>query len=336
MGADIIIATPGRLISHLNISNIDFSGVEYFILDEADRMLDMGFYDDIMKIGNSLPENRQTIMFSATMPTKIRQLAKNIMNNPVEVNVAISKPNEAIDQSAYVCYENQKMGIVDWLFREPTGTKTIIFSSSKQKVKELAFSLKRRKYKVAAMHSDLEQPEREAVMLDFKNNKIDILVATDVISRGIDIDQIGLVINYDVPHDPEDYIHRIGRTARASAAGTAITFVSEKEQGKFARIESFLGYEVPKRELPEGLGDAPVYAPKQERGDRRGRKGRGGNSRSKNRRGGEKKNGEKKEVKTNVDTPRENAQAQSGNPSKRRNRHRRKPKSSNGPAKSAE
>lgn len=336
MGADIIIATPGRLISHLNISNIDFSGVEYFILDEADRMLDMGFYDDIMKIGNSLPENRQTIMFSATMPTKIRQLAKNIMNNPVEVNVAISKPNEAIDQSAYVCYENQKMGIVDWLFREPTGTKTIIFSSSKQKVKELAFSLKRRKYKVAAMHSDLEQPEREAVMLDFKNNKIDILVATDVISRGIDIDQIGLVINYDVPHDPEDYIHRIGRTARASADGTAITFVSEKEQGKFARIESFLGYEVPKRELPEGLGAAPVYAPKQERGDRRGRKGRGGNSRSKNRRGGEKKNGEKKEVKTNVDTPRENAQAQSGNPSKRRNRHRRKPKSSNGPAKSTE
>lgn len=336
MGADIIIATPGRLISHLNISNIDFSGVEYFILDEADRMLDMGFYDDIMKIGNSLPENRQTIMFSATMPTKIRQLAKNIMNNPVEVNVAISKPNEAIDQSAYVCYENQKMGIVDWLFREPTGTKTIIFSSSKQKVKELAFSLKRRKYKVAAMHSDLEQPEREAVMLDFKNNKIDILVATDVISRGIDIDQIGLVINYDVPHDPEDYIHRIGRTARASADGTAITFVSEKEQGKFARVESFLGYEVPKRELPEGLGDAPVYAPKQERGDRRGRKGRGGNSRSKNRRGGEKKNGEKKEVKTNVDTPRENAQAQSGNPSKRRNRHRRKPKSSNGPAKSTE
>lgn len=336
MGADIIIATPGRLISHLNISNIDFSGVEYFILDEADRMLDMGFYDDIMKIGNSLPENRQTIMFSATMPTKIRQLAKNIMNNPVEVNVAISKPNEAIDQSAYVCYENQKMGIVDWLFREPTGTKTIIFSSSKQKVKELAFSLKRRKYKVAAMHSDLEQPEREAVMLDFKNNKIDILVATDVISRGIDIDQIGLVINYDVPHDPEDYIHRIGRTARASADGTAITFVSEKEQGKFARIESFLGYEVLKRELPEGLGDAPVYAPKQERGDRRGRKGRGGNSRSKNRRGGEKKNGEKKEVKTNVDTPRENAQAQNGNPSKRRNRHRRKPKSSNGPAKSTE
>ena len=291
MGADVIIATPGRLISHLNISNIDFSGVEYFILDEADRMLDMGFYDDIMKIGKSLPAKRQTIMFSATMPPKIRQLAKNIMDNPVEVNVAISKPNEAIDQSAYVCYENQKMGIIDFLFREPTGTKTIIFSSSKQKVKELAFALKRKKYRVAAMHSDLEQPEREAVMLDFKNNKIDILVATDVISRGIDIDQIGLVINYDVPHDPEDYIHRIGRTARANADGTAITFVSEKEQGKFNRIETFLGYEIAKREMPEGVGEGPVYAPAQERGNRRcgqGGKSEGRNNRSRNRRRGDK------------------------------------------------
>lgn len=194
-----------------------------------------------MKIGKKLPDNRQTVMFSATMPPKIRQLAKNIMNEPVEVNVAISKPNEAIDQSAYVCYESQKMGIVDWLFKEPTGTKTIVFSSSKQKVKELAFSLKRKKYKVEAMHSDLEQSERESVMLDFKNNKIDILVATDVISRGIDIDQIGLVINYDVPHDPEDYIHRIGRTARANADGTAITFVSEKNRANFIESNCFWG-----------------------------------------------------------------------------------------------
>ena len=196
--------------------------------------------------------------------------------------MAISKPNEAIDQSAYVCYESQKMGIVDWLFKEPTGTKTIVFSSSKQKVKELAFSLKRKKYKVEAMHSDLEQSERESVMLDFKNNKIDILVATDVISRGIDIDQIGLVINYDVPHDPEDYIHRIGRTARANADGTAITFVSEKEQGKFHRIELFLGYDIPKRELPEGLGDAPVYSPKQGRGGQRNRGGKRGGTGAKN------------------------------------------------------
>lgn len=351
MGADIIIATPGRLISHLNISNIDFSGVAYFILDEADRMLDMGFYDDIMKIGKCLPEKRQTIMFSATMPPKIRQLAKNIMHDPVEVNVAISKPNEAIDQSAYVCYETQKMGIIDFLFKEPTGTKTIIFSSSKQKVKELAFALKRKKYKVAAMHSDLEQPEREAVMLDFKNNKIDILVATDVISRGIDIDQIGLVINYDVPHDPEDYIHRIGRTARANAEGTAITFVSEKEQGKFHRIESFLGYEIAKRPMPEGLGEGPVYAPGQESGGRRGRGGKGGGEgrngkgRSRNRRRGDKgvpkdnasKGGAPKE--TQVPTATENQakekgengtqQNQRGATARRRNHRRRKPRSGN-------
>lgn len=353
MGADVIIATPGRLISHLNISNIDFSGVEYFILDEADRMLDMGFYDDIMKIGNSLPSKRQTIMFSATMPPKIRQLAKNIMNDPVEVNVAISKPNEAIDQSAYVCYETQKMAIVDWLFREPTGTKTIIFSSSKQKVKELAFSLKRKKYKVAAMHSDLEQPEREAVMLDFKNNKIDILVATDVISRGIDIDQIGLVINYDVPHDPEDYIHRIGRTARANAEGTAITFVSEKEQGKFHRIESFLGYDIAKREMPEGVGEGPVYAPAQERGNRRrgrGGKSEGRNNRSRNRRRGDKGAARENAAQENAsknNAPKNNRkpaaspanptgeqgekaalQSQNGSASRRRKHRRRRPRSS--------
>ena len=339
MGADIIIATPGRLISHLNISNIDFSGVEYFVLDEADRMLDMGFYEDIMKIGKNLPERRQTIMFSATMPPKIRQLAKNIMNAPVEVNVAISKPNEAIDQSAYVCYENQKMGIIDWLFREPTGTKTIIFSSSKQKVKELAFALKRKKYKVAAMHSDLEQPEREAVMLDFKNNKLDIMVATDVISRGIDIDQIGLVINYDVPHDPEDYIHRIGRTARASAEGTAITFVSEKEQGKFHRIESFLGYEIAKRELPDGLGEAPVYAPKQESGRRNRGGNRGGNGRSKNRRRGDRgvsKNNESSLQERPVkERPGEAADPNGAAPQKR-HRRRRRPKPSSGPSNRSE
>lgn len=261
MGADVIIATPGRLLSHMKITDIDFSSVEYFILDEADRMLDMGFYDDIMQIGKSLPVERQTIMFSATMPAKIRQLAKNIMRDPAEINVAISKPNEAIEQLAYVCYEPQKMGIIEDIFREPIGTKTIIFASSKLKVKDLAYTLKRKKLKVAAMHSDLEQSEREAVMLDFKNNKIDILVATDIVSRGIDIDQIGLVINYDVPHDPEDYIHRIGRTARASATGKAITFISEKEQGKFSRIEKLIEREVEKVELPQGLGEAPVYNP---------------------------------------------------------------------------
>ena len=269
LGADVVIATPGRLISHLKISNIDFSGVEYFVLDEADRMLDMGFYDDIMDICSYLPKQRQTLMFSATMPPKIRQLAKNILHDPVEVSVAVSKPNDAIQQSAYICYETQKIGIVEHIFASPSAGKTIVFASSKVKCKEVAFTLKRKKYKVAAMHSDLLQEDRDRVMLDFKNNKIDILVATDIVARGIDIDQIELVINYDVPRDPEDYIHRIGRTARANAQGRAITFVSEKEQEKFARIEKFLGYEIEKETLPASLGEAPIYQPREPKDGRR-------------------------------------------------------------------
>ena len=233
MGSDVVIATPGRMISHIQNSGIDLSHVECLILDEADRMLDMGFSEDIMKIVSYMPKDRQTIMFSATLPPKIREMARTILRNPAEVNIAISKPNEAIDQSAYVCYENQKLGIIREMFAEPTDSKTIIFSSSKLKVKELAHTLKRMKLNVAAMHSDLEQAQREEVMLDFKNNKVSILVATDIVARGIDIEDIGLVINYDVPHDPEDYIHRIGRTARAAATGSAVTFVSEDEQGKF-------------------------------------------------------------------------------------------------------
>ncbi|MBR5843969.1 MAG: DEAD/DEAH box helicase [Bacteroidaceae bacterium] len=281
LGADVIIATPGRLISHLKISNIDFSGVEYLILDEADRMLDMGFYEDIMDICSYMPKERQTLLFSATMPPKIRQLAKNILHNPVEVSVAISKPNEAIDQSAYVCYEAQKVGIIQHLFAQPIEGKTIVFASSKVKCKEVAYMLKKKKFRVAAMHSDLEQDERDRVMLDFKNNKLDILVATDIVARGIDIDQIGLVINYDVPRDPEDYIHRIGRTARANADGRAMTFVAEDDQVRFQRIERFLGYEVRKNTLPEELGEAPAYNPapiKSGRGRARGKgrqRGRG-------------------------------------------------------------
>ena len=197
-----------------------------------------------MKIVAELPAQRQTVMFSATLPPKIRQLAKQILRDPSEVNIAISKPNEAISQVAYVCYENQKIGIIRELFARPSGTKTIIFSSSKLKTKELARTLKQMKLNVGAMHSDLEQEQREAVMLDFRNGKIDILVATDIVARGIDIEDIGTVINYDVPHDPEDYIHRIGRTARASATGTGITFVSEQEQDKFQRIEKFIEREI--------------------------------------------------------------------------------------------
>ncbi len=276
LGSDVVIATPGRMISHLQNSGIDLSHVECVILDEADRMLDMGFSDDIMKIISYMPKERQTVMFSATLPPKIRELAKTILRNPAEVNIAISKPNEAIDQSAYVCYESQKLGIIRELFAEPTDSKTIIFSSSKLKVKELAHTLKRMKLNVAAMHSDLEQVQREEVMLAFKNNKINILVATDIVARGIDIEDIGLVINYDVPHDPEDYIHRIGRTARAAATGSAITFVSEDEQGKFHQIEKFIEREIRKADLPESVGEGPKYEPSENRG--RGGRGRGGRS----------------------------------------------------------
>ena len=260
-GADVIIATPGRMISHLINSKISLNSVEYLVLDEADRMLDMGFYDDIMQISKHLPAKRQTLLFSATMPPKIRTLAKNILNNPAEINIAISKPNEAIKQMAYVCYEPQKIGLIEHIFSTPVESKTIIFSSSKIKVKDLAHRLKRMKYNVRAMHSDLEQSERDEVMLDFKNGKISILVATDIVSRGIDITDIGLVINYDVPHDPEDYIHRIGRTARANAEGEAITFISKEEQDKFGKIERFLEREVEKIPLPEHLGEAPAYTP---------------------------------------------------------------------------
>ncbi len=291
LGSDVVIATPGRMISHLQNSGIDLSHVECVILDEADRMLDMGFSDDIMKIISYMPKERQTVMFSATLPPKIRELAKTILRNPAEVNIAISKPNEAIDQSAYVCYESQKLGIIRELFAEPTDSKTIIFSSSKLKVKELAHTLKRMKLNVAAMHSDLEQAQREEVMLAFKNNKINILVATDIVARGIDIEDIGLVINYDVPHDPEDYIHRIGRTARAAATGSAITFVSEDEQGKFHQIEKFIEREIRKADLPESVGEGPKYAPSENRG--RGGRGRSGSGRGGRDRGGRKRSGQK-------------------------------------------
>ena len=292
MGSDVVIATPGRMISHLQNSGIDLSKVSYLILDEADRMLDMGFSEDILKIISYTPKERQTLLFSATLPPKIRQLAKTILRDPVEVNIAISKPNESIDQSAYVCYESQKLKLVEELFKEPTDSKALIFSSSKQKVKELAHTLKRMHLDVAPMHSDLDQPKREEVMLNYKNGKVKILVATDIVARGIDIEDIALVINYDVPHDPEDYIHRIGRTARAAATGSAITFVNEEEQSKFYLIEKFIEREVRKRELPEGM-EGPAYKPSDGRkGGGRGRKGGGSKARSSKRRGGKSQAGE--------------------------------------------
>lgn len=278
MGADVVIATPGRLISHLTNSRVDLSHVDYLILDEADRMLDMGFCEDIMQIISYMPKTRQTLMFSATLPPKIRQLAKQILNDPAEVSIAISKPNEAIEQGAYICHEGQKPEIIRSIFSKPLDTKVIVFSSSKLKVKELVYTFKRMKINASAMHSDLEQDKREQVMLDFKNGKIDLLVATDIVARGIDIEDIGMIINYDVPHDPEDYIHRIGRTARASATGRAVTFVNEEEQGKFHRIEEFIEREVPKLPLPEQVGAGPEYNPSAFSGRGGFGRGRGGSS----------------------------------------------------------
>lgn len=262
LGADVVIATPGRLISHLALGYVDLSRVSYFILDEADRMLDMGFSDDIMQIVKYLPKERQTIMFSATMPAKIQQLANTILNNPAEVKLAVSKPAEKIIQTAYVCYENQKLGIIQDLFSDKVPDKVIIFASSKLKVKEVTKALQKMNLNVAEMHSDLEQQQRDEVMHEFRSGKVNILVATDIVSRGIDIDDIRLVINYDVPHDSEDYVHRIGRTARANNDGVAITFVSEKEQGKFKNIETFLDKDIFKIPIPEELGEAPAYEPK--------------------------------------------------------------------------
>jgi len=260
-GADVVIATPGRLLSHINLYDIDFSQVKYFILDEADRMLDMGFFEDIMQVVNRLPKDRQTIMFSATMPPKIRLLAKTILNNPVEVKIAVSKPPESIMQTAYICYEAQKQAIIRHLFVDQEATKVIIFSGSKLKVKELFKTFRQMGLSVGEMHSDLDQAQRDHIMHEFKNNRVSILVATDIVSRGIDIDDISLVINYDVPHDAEDYVHRIGRTARASAKGMSITFVSEEEQYKFKQIEDFLEKDIYKIPMPAELGEAPEYKP---------------------------------------------------------------------------
>ena len=305
LGADVVIATPGRLISHISLGNVDLSRTSFFILDEADRMLDMGFYDDIMQIVKQLPENRQTIMFSATMPDKIQKLASSILRNPVEVRLAVNKPAEKIVQTAYVCYETQKLGIIKSLFKDTKPERVIIFSSKKTKVKEIAAAFKRMKLNVGEMHSDLDQSQRDVVMREFKSGRIDILVATDIVSRGIDIDDIRLVINYDAPRDCEDYVHRIGRTARAGADGCAITFVAVDDQSRFAAIEDFIGREVFKLPLPEGLGEAPEYNPKKKsgrgkgrKGSHRGRKGKG-NAQNKSRggknyRGGKSKNNDKK------------------------------------------
>lgn len=275
-GVDIVIATPGRLLSYLKLGLIDLSQVQYFILDEADRMLDMGFFDDIMLIVNELPRRRQTMLFSATMPGKIRELAKTILIEPEEIRLAVSKPNDKIVQSAYICYERQKAWLVKQLFVESQPDKVIIFSGSKIKVKEVTRTLRGMNLSVAEMHSDLDQNERDRTMYAFKSGQVNILVATDIVSRGIDIEDISVIINYDVPNDAEDYVHRIGRTARASADGLAITFVSEDDQESFEKIEKFLGKPIYRLPLPVEVGEGPEWAPSKNRGSSFGRKGKGG------------------------------------------------------------
>ena len=274
MGADVIIATQGRLRSHIRMGHVDLSRLSFFVLDEADRMLDMGFSDDILQIAKMLPARHQTIMFSATMPQKIQQLARTLLNNPVEVKIAVSKPAEKIQQSAYLCYEPQKLGIIRHLFKAGELERVIIFSGKKDKVKDITRELKRMNINCAPMHSDLSQAERDDVMYRFKAGQVSVLVATDIVARGIDIDDILTVINYDVPHDAEDYVHRIGRTARAQRDGVAITFVSEKDMRSFSEIERFLERDIQKNALPEGLGEAPEYQKSSPHKNSRGRGGR--------------------------------------------------------------
>ena len=293
LGADIIIATPGRLISHLMGGHIDLTNTSFFILDEADRMLDMGFYDDIIKIASYLGENHQTVMFSATMPENIRKLAKTILHNPVEVRIAVSKPAEKIKQTAYICYDGMKDKIVEKIL-EPSKDnssenkldRVIMFASSKQKVKELSRNLKLKGFNVGAMHSDLDQKERDEIMYEFKNRRISILIATDIVSRGIDIDDIQLVINYDVPRDAEDYVHRIGRTARANREGEAISLVNTKDWQHLLKIEKLIEAEIEKPELPAGCGEKPDIKNVRNRKPRRDYK-----KSAKKHRGGHKKSG---------------------------------------------
>lgn len=320
LGADVVIATPGRLLSHLSMGYVDLSKVSFFILDEADRMLDMGFYDDIMQIVARLPKERQTLLFSATMPPKIQQMAKAILKDPAEVKLAVSKPAEKIKQEVCLCYEPQKLSILKKLFKDNPPQRVIVFSSSKQKVKNLARELKGNNFKIAEMHSDLDQTKRDDVMLDFKAGKIQVIVATDILARGIDVDDIEMVVNYDVPHEAEDYVHRIGRTARANRDGRAITFVTPEENHKLRRIERLLENKIPRMDLGGEFGEVPAEnAPSQKK--RRA----SGNSKGKGKSHQPKGKAEQPKGKTdNRDKGKENAVGGG----KKRHFHRRKKKSS--------
>lgn len=334
MGADVVIATPGRLLAHLQMGYVDLSRVSFFILDEADRMLDMGFYDDIMTIAKQLPPTCQTLMFSATMPPKIQRMAEAILKNPAEVKLEVSRPAENIRQSAFVCYEGQKTPILRSLFKTRANKRVIVFASSKLKVKELTRELRRAGVKAAEMHSDLEQARRDEVMLDFRAGRIDILVATDIVARGIDIDDIAMVVNYDVPREAEDYVHRIGRTARAGAGGYAVTLVGERDRRHFKAIEDFLEKEVLKEAVPEELGSAPSYGGRSDSGRRDGgrsggkRVGKGQGRRDRGRRDGRKPRPaaqDSQNVQSSQPVPEEAAKPKKRRHRGGRNRGRRRP-----------
>ena len=272
-GVDIVVATPGKLISHLNMGYVKMKELKFLILDEADRMLDMGFHDDIMRIISYLPQKRQTLMFSATMPPKILQLAKTILHNPVEVSVALSKPPESIKQEAYLVYDTQKIPVIEHILAQQEYKSVLIFCSKKQTVKQLTGQLQKKGYKAKDIHSDLDQTQREDVLMEFASKRLPILIATDILSRGIDIDQIELVINFDVPSDGEDYVHRIGRTARAATTGSAITLINQEDMYKFQRIEKLIERVIDKTPLPQHLGEGPAYESNTNKGRFKGKSG---------------------------------------------------------------
>ena len=265
-GADIIVATPGKLLAHLQMGYVNFKKVKHLVLDEADRMLDMGFIDDIQQIISYLPKERQTLMFSATMPNSIKLLANKILTEPEEIILSISKPAEGVEQNAYLAYDAQKDNLLAHILNErKVYDSIIIFTSAKLKINEIVHSLSRSGFKAVGISSNLEQDRREQVLQDFRSKKIRILVATDVMSRGIDVKEINMVINYDVPHDAEDYVHRVGRTARASTKGEAITLINPRDMYKFAKIEKLIEKIIPKLVMPSEIGEAPAWNPEKDK-----------------------------------------------------------------------
>ncbi len=333
-GADMIIATPGRLIAHLNMGYANFKHIKHLILDEADRMLDMGFYDDIMKIIKYLPKERQNLLFSATMPSKIRKLASTILHEPKQISLAISKPAEGVTQRAYLAYERQKIRLIEHILSgDEDFSSVIIFASTKRIVKELTGALIRKRFKAKAISSDLEQKERESALQDFKAKRLHILVATDILARGIDIKGINLIINYDVPQDAEDYVHRIGRTARADAKGVAITLISDqpKDQRRFQNIENLIEQEIEKLLPPEELGEAPQYNPSKRGGGGRGHSGgRGGNRNNRNRNNNNRRGGKRSGGNRSGSNRSENRRSDSSSSQRKRNNPGNKNRGNNG------